>query len=162
MLTARHIGTQVILTIQGKGTFLPKDESKNQPFDKYIYNLKANSQYAMSLQANKLLLTNAVKAESIGDVETATKLFNEYLNAIQVSFNVIADRAHRFQDGEMCTAVVGEVDTKAGHKALTVENVRYKAPVAVEKSKLDVTSLMLDDEAPVAAESITVVPETVA
>lgn len=156
MLAAKHIGQQVVLSIQGKGTFVPKDEAKNQPFDKYIYNLKANSQYAMSLPANKALLTSAVKAESIGNVDEATKLFNQYLNSIQVSFNVIADRAYRFQDGDMVTAVVGEVTTKAGHKALTVDTVRYKAPAAVEKTKFDVTALMLDEEA------LTPTPEIVA
>lgn len=147
-LTPQHVGQQVLLQIVGNGNFLSAAEQETQNpgqkayFDKYIYNFKANSLEAIQRPESKKLLKEAFVAESEGNTEEAHKLFNEWLNAIQVSFNVIADRGHRFQDGDMATCVVEESDTKTGHKAIVVNNVRYKAPAAVAAVKFDLTSLM--------------------
>jgi hypothetical protein len=151
-LTPAHIGSQVLLFIQGSGTFqsATEQEAKTpgqaQYFDKYIYNLKANSQEAMSRKENRIILSEAIKAESAGDVAKASELFNQYLNAVQVSFNVIADRGHRFENGDQVSAIVEETDTKAGYKAIVVNNVRYKKPTAVEKMKFDLTDLIAEEE----------------
>lgn len=153
-ISRTHVGSQVSLQVQGAGTFQSASEQEERTpgqkayFDKYIHNLKANSTEAMSRKENKALLNSAMKAEAEGNVEEADKLFNQYLNAIQVSFNVIAQEGRRkFEDGDMVTAIIAEVETKAGHKALTVENVRYKAPVVIEKQKFSITDL-LGEEAP--------------
>jgi hypothetical protein len=152
-LTRAHVGQQVLLVIQGNGTFLSAAEQKAQnpdmteAFDKYIYNTKANSQEAMARPENRKLLTEAVKAESAGDTTKASELYNQFLNAVQVSFNVIADRGRKFENGDAITAFVAEADTKSGHKAIVINDVRYKAPTAVEKVKFDISDL-LAEEAP--------------
>lgn len=153
-ISRTHVGSQVSLQVQGSGTFLSASEQESKTpgqkayFDKYIHNLKANSTEAMSRKENRALLNSAMQAEAEGNVEEADNLFNQYLNAIQVSFNMIAqDGRRKFEDGDMVTAIIAEVDTKAGHKALAVENVRYKAPVVIEKQKFSITDL-LGEEAP--------------
>lgn len=143
------LGQQVVLTIQGAGTFQSATEQEartpgqKQYFDKYIHNLKANSAEAMSRPETKAILAEAMKAEAAGDVEKADELFRQYLNTVQVSFNVIAATGRRkFEDGDMVTAVIEEAETKDGHKALVVNDVRYKAPVSVDKVKFDITDLL--------------------
>ena len=148
-LTRAHIGQQVMLTIQGAGTFQSASEQEartpgqKQYFDKYIHNLKANSGEAMSRPTTKSILAEAMKAEAAGDVEKADELFRQYLNTVQVSFNVIAATGRRkFEDGDMVTAVIEEAETKDGNKAIVVNNVRYKAPATVDKVKFSLTDLL--------------------
>lgn len=163
-ITRADVGHQVMAVIQGSGTYLIAEEQREndlkagkqpakQYFDKYIYNLKANSAEAISRKETKALFTAAVKAESAGDVEEANKLFNQWLNAVQVSFNVIADRARKLESGDAVTCFVGEADTASGHKALVVNDVRYKAPAELQKVVFDLTDLMAE-EAPATGEEI--------
>lgn len=156
-LSRTHVGQQVLLTVQGAGTFQTaaqqeaKTPGQKAYFDKYIHNLKANSTEAMSRQENKAILAAAMKAEAAGNVEEAGDLFNEYLNNVQVSFNAIARAGVRkFEDGDMCTALVEEADTKSGNKAIVVNQVKYKAPTTVERVKFSITDL-LGEEAPTPA-----------
>lgn len=146
------VGQQIVAQVQGNATFVSAlDQQVKNPgqaayFDKNIYNLKANSKEAMGRAENKQLLKEGMVAESTGNVELATEKFNAYLNAIQVSFNQIAQPGRRvLQDGDMVTCVVGESDTKAGHKAITVDNIRYKAPVSIDKVKFSLLDLLGED-----------------
>jgi hypothetical protein len=148
-ITSKYVGEQVKLQIQGNGTFQSaKEQEERTPnqkayFDKYIHNLKANSAEAMSRKENRELLEAALKAESTGDMATASELYNKYLNAIQLSFNVIAQAGKRkFADGDMVVCKIGTADTLAGHRAFTVSDVRYVAPVEVEQVKFDITALI--------------------
>lgn len=153
-LTQAHIGKQVILLVQGAGTFqtaaqqaeLDKAAGKapaKQYFDKYIHNLKANSSEAMTRKENRQLLADAVTAEMAGDAEKASELYNQYLNAIQVSFNLIAQPGRRkLESGDAVTAFIETSETKAGNRAIVVNNVAYKAPEMVEKVKFDITDLI--------------------
>jgi len=150
-----HINCQVQLQVQGNGTYQSAAEQavrtpgRSQYFDQYIYNLKANSTEAMGRKENKELLKKAMEAEAAGNTDEAGKLFNDYLNAVQVSFSLITrPGVRKLEDGDMVTCVVEEVDTKAGHKALAVNNIRYKAPVAVEKMKFNITDLLGEVAAP--------------
>ena len=159
-ISRTHVGQQVMLSIQGAGTFQSAQQQEAKTpgqkayFDKYIYNLKANSTEAMSRPENKAILKEGMVAEANGDTATADAKFNEYLNTIQVSFNAIArEGVRKFEDGDMVTAVVEEADTKTGHKAIVVNNVRYKAPAQVEKVKFSLTDL-LGEEAPVATPAV--------
>ena len=145
-LGTAQVGTQVLLTVQGKGTFLPKDEAKNRKFDSYLHNVSANDGLALARRENKLLFTQAMKAETAGNAVEADKLFNKWLNAVQISFDQIVDRGHRFSSGEKITATVAEWTAKAGHQCIVIREVRYKAPVAVEAIKHDMSSFLLDDE----------------
>src|SRR5882762_5833458 len=71
-----HVGQQIILSVQGNGQFLakgfaytgPKGATENQ-FDRWIYNLQANSALSMQRAENKAILIEAMKAESAGDME---------------------------------------------------------------------------------------------
>lgn len=149
LLSLTYIGQQVLLMVQGNGTFMAADPEKGQMFDKFIYNVRANSQLSIARKANKDILAEAVKAESTGDVDEAAKLFNEYLNNVQVSFNVIADSGRRFASGDAITGIVAEVITKAGDKQIVLNDVRYKAPTTVADTAkvLDITALLDNSEA---------------
>jgi hypothetical protein len=164
-LSRTHVGQQVLLTVQGAGTFQSatqqeaKTPGQKAYFDKYIHNLKANSTEAMSRPENKAIFAAAMKAEAAGNVDEASELFNEYLNNVQVSFNAIArPGVRKFEDGDMCTALVEEADTKSGNRAIVVNQVKYKAPTTVEKVKFSITDL-LGEEAPVAVDNAAVVTE---
>lgn len=148
-----NVGQQVLLAVQGNGTFLPKGHKytvngtdRENQFDRTIYNLRANSQLSMLRDENKQLLSDAIKAESAGNTEEAHKLFNDYLNAIQVSFSVIEPSSRKFASGDMVTAVVGEAISEAGSKQLVVNDVRYKAPVTLTKTTFDITDLINSEE----------------
>lgn len=162
-LTVAQAGQQVLLSVQGKGTFMPAADSKvEKQFDEYLYNTRANDSLAISRKENKALFTSAMKAETAGNVEEADKLFNKWLNAVQVTFNQGVERGHRFSDGDAITAVVAEYTSKAGNRSLVLKNVRYKAPVAVEAIKHDLSALMLDDESEEAQEAPIAQPTAVA
>lgn len=147
-----HIGLQVLLAVQGTGTFLPKGhkytvngKERENEFDRTIYNLRANSQISMQRDENRKLVADAMKAESAGDVDKATELYNQYLNNVQVSFSVVerGGTSRQFASGDMVTAVVAEstnVDT--GSTQLVVNDVRYKAPATIESAKFDITELV--------------------
>lgn len=153
-LKTSHVGLQVILAIQGIGTFLPKGHKyaangvdRENQFDRTIYNLKANSQLSMMRDENKQLLSAAMKADSAGNVEDSTKLFNEYLNNVQVSFSVIEPSQRKFASGDMVTAIVAEAIAQGTEaKQLVVNDVRYKAPTSVEATKFDITDLIASEE----------------
>lgn len=154
-LKTTHIGAQVVLTVQGTGQFLPKGYQYAGPtgarenmFDRTIYNLQANSQLSMLRPETKKILNEAIKAESAGDMETATDLFNEYLNAIQVSFSVIEPSNRKFNSGDMVTAVVADVLAASGERQLVVNDVRYKAPLNVEATAFELSDLLFEEEVP--------------
>lgn len=146
-------GTKAVLTVQGNGTFLPKGhkysvgtDARENMFDRTIYNLKANSQLSMLRDENKKLLASAMQAETAGNVEEASKLFNEYLNAIQVSFSVIEPSTRKYQSGDDVKAKVAIADTKENGKQLVVNEVTYMAPVTLAKTKFDITDLIGSEE----------------
>ena len=152
-LTPAHVGQQVLLTIQGNGTYQTaeqqqaRDVAAGKPaaanyFPKWIHNVKANSSEAISRAENKALFTEAMKAESVGNMDEASKLFNEWLNNTQVSFNSIDNGRRKLQNGDAITAFVETAETKLGHMAITLNQVQYKAPEAVAAVKFDISDLM--------------------
>lgn len=153
-----HIGQQVVLAVQGNGQFLPKGYQYPDPsgtgmsenlFDRWIYNLRANSSLLMALPANRQLLAEAIKAESAGDMETATDLFNEYLNAVQFSFSVIdnpgSTRA-KFTSGDQVKATVVEVTTARGERRIVVNDVTLKPAVVLTAATFSLSDLIGVDE----------------
>lgn len=145
-------GTQTILSVQGTGQYLPKGFQYQGPggatenqFDRWIYNLAANSSLSMQRPENKAILAEALKAESLGDMETATDLFNEFLNAIQISFSVIVNpggNPRRFESGDRVKAVVAKVTNAAGVDQIVVNDVRYHAPTAIVATKFELSDLL--------------------
>lgn len=152
-LKTDHAGQQVLLAVQGNGTFLPKGhkysvgtEGRENMFDRTIYNVRANSQLSMLREENKQLLSDALKAESAGDTEKAQELFNQYLNAVQISFSVIEPSSRKFASGDACTAMVAVTDTKENGQQIVINDVRYKAPTTVAKTTFDITDLISSEE----------------
>lgn len=153
-LKLAHVGEQKILSVQGTPQFLakgfaytgPKGATENQ-FDRYIVNVAANSAMSMQRAENKQILMEAMKAESAGDMETATDLYNDFLNAIQMSFSVIVNPgrdARKFESGDLVKATIDLVDTASGTKQIVLQSVRYMAPTVVEATKFTVTDLLGD------------------
>lgn len=166
-----NVGQQVMLAIQGNGTYQTADQQrqsdaeKGRPaakeyFDKYIYNTKAFSLDAVMDIENKKLFAAAVKAESAGNVEEATKLFNQYLNNVQVSFNLIDNSTRaKLNDGDAITAYVELVKNRDDKEVVALRDVKYKAPTQLDSVKFDITDLIMDDAAPEAiAPASTVTP----
>lgn len=153
-VTTNHVGQQVVLAVQGNGQFLAKGFQYPSPdgkgmtenqFDRTIYNLQANSQLSMQRAESKAILTEALKAENAGDSATAHDLFNDYLNAVQVSFSVIENAgstSRKFASGDQVTAVVDQTVGRSGLPQLVVNDVRYKAPVTIAAKAFDVSDLI--------------------
>lgn len=139
-------GDTVRFHIVGNGNLIPvitKDGAQvmsnsdgNTPLYKTIYNVKANSQIAMQNPRNRMILTEAMKAETAGEVELAHTKFNEYLNRIQVSFSVIQNPGRPTVEFFNKQLVEGELEiiTTENGQLITVTNVR-----AVAVAKLSAT-----------------------
>lgn len=144
-----HAGMQVLLAVQGNGQFLPKGhkysvggEERENEFDRTIYNAKANSAMSMTRADLRTLLADAFKAESAGDTDKASELFNAYLNGVQMSFSVIEPSTRKFASGDAITAMIAVVETKAGEQQIVLNDVRYKAPTTVEDTKFEISDLI--------------------
>lgn len=134
------VGATKRFHIRGNGNIIavmtkdmkPVIGSDGQSLNKVIYNIKANSHVAMLNTRNRAILTEAMKAETAGDVELAHEKFNDYLNKIQVSFSVILNPGRRnvsFYDGQLVEGEIELVTTDNG-QLLTITNPRA---VAIEK-----------------------------
>lgn len=146
-VTPADAGSDLKLTVQGSGQFLAKGhkyqvagEDRENMFDRTIYNLRASS--ALLMAFHKPLFTAAMKAEGAGEMDKAHDLFNEYLNAIQLSFSVIEPSSRRFHNGDSVKATVQLVVSLAGNQSVQVDNVSYIAPVVKAATKFDVTDLI--------------------
>lgn len=156
-LTPALVGEHITLAIQGNGQFLSKGHrylvggaERENAFDRTIYNLQASS--SLLMLANKPLFTQALKAESAGDVDKASDLFYEYLNATQLSFSIISNgRNQPMSAGDHITCDVSLVTSTSGVSSLQVNNPRYKAPIVVAPTKFDVSDLIELEPAPAQA-----------
>src|SRR5688572_7875221 len=92
-------GKKILFTIQGNGTkldvtnkagdYVASAADPDLVLQKRIFNVKANSALAMGLKINRDLLIAGVAAERDGDMEAAHEHFSNYLNAVQISFNIL-------------------------------------------------------------------------
>lgn len=148
VLRVSDIGQTMRFHIQGNGNVVPamkwiknadgsrteKQEqalsaSDGSPLYKRIYNVRANSQLAMQNPRNQAILAEAIALESAGDAEAASAKYNEYLNKVQVSFNVIINNNGRdktFYDGQLAEGEVTLLTTANG-QTVVLENVRVVA-----------------------------------
>lgn len=129
---------------------MPVMGSNGQPLYKTIYNVAANSQVAMTNERNRKLLSDAVQAESAGEMVQATELFNKYLNAIQVSFNVLLTGANpvKFGKNDQIKATVQLITTENG-QLITLDKVSMvEARELADTQKFTINELLgIADEA---------------
>lgn len=169
IVRATQDGDTVRFHIQGNGNLIPVTTREgaqvmaagtdNIPLTKTIYGVKANSHIAMLNPNNQKLLREAMQAETAGEMDDASKLFNQYLNKIQVSFSVIHNpgrRAVQFYDRQLVEGEVRVITTENG-SLITMENAR---PVAVAKlaqtRNFELADLMgLSEEGPKAEDVFT-------
>ena len=160
-LTQAQLGDTVRFHIQGNGFTLPVtdktgaqvlDRATNQPLFKTIYGVKANSHVAMMNPLNREILTNAMKAESLGNMNEAHTLFNQYLNKIQVSFSVVLNHNKvnpTFYDKQLVEGECQLITTENG-SLITMQNVRAAAVAKLSKTpEFSLADLMdISDEGP--------------
>lgn len=121
------------------------------PLYKTIYNVAANSHVAMINPQNRAILAEAIKFEGQGEEDKATELFNQYLNKIQVSFNVLltSPNVEKYTKNEQIQGVVTVITTENG-QLITLDKV--KAVVAKEladSQKFSINDLLgISDETP--------------
>lgn len=145
---AAHVGQQTTAMVTSASFQTAEQQEESNPgqakyFDKYIVNLKASSQEAVARKENRLLFREGLRLEAEGKTAEADEVFNKWLNATQLSFNVIANSdRHVFAKGDIVKFTIGTAETKAGHKALIVESPAYQAPVVIERKKFDITDLI--------------------
>lgn len=154
LIEPTDVGSQLILTIQGDGQLLAKGfeytsragKTENM-FDRRIYNVQASSAISMSRKENRVLLAEALKAESVGNMELATEKYNAYLNAVQLSFSVIINPGvteRKYANGDQIKATIALVATKAFENQLVLENVSLKPAVVKAKTKYAISDLLGD------------------
>lgn len=128
------VGKRVKFLLQGNGnTIEVKDKDgelvmssipgyEGTVLQKRIYNLRANSAVAMHNQRTRQYLIDALAAEKAGEGAKAHELFNEYLNATQMSFGILlpATIVEKLASGVEIAATVTRVDTDNG-SLLTID-----------------------------------------
>lgn len=126
------IGKRTVLTVQGNGNvidvrnkageFISSVVDPNLVFQKKIFNCKAVSGIAMANPRNQQLLRDAIAAERSGDAEKASGLFNDFLNAVQLSFSIPlpSAKADKISDGVEIAGLIEKVTTENG-SLLTVD-----------------------------------------
>lgn len=151
------VGHKRIYSIQGNGTYVSAaeqakrdQEAGKEPakayFDRYIYNLKANSVEAVSRPATQSLFKQAIILEMKGEKEAADDLYNQFLNACQVSFNMIDNgRQRKFQNGDDVKVMVGTAETKAGLNAIVVSEPTVVEAAFGTSMNFDITDFVDED-----------------
>ena len=154
-------GRLVVFTVRGKGTVLPVKtkagddvpaaDGSGEQLMKRIFNVVANSQLAINNKRNQDLLRAGYAAEQAGDTAKAEELYNEYLNAIQVSFNVLSTSSafNKITDGDQIKASVAKVTTENGSLlTLDAKSIAVVAPEMAGATKVDLLALMAVPSAP--------------
>lgn len=156
---AAHVGKKVVFTIQGDGNVIDVLNKAGETvtstiagyegtvLQKRIFNLKANSQLAMTNARTRQFMIDGLAAEKAGKAAQASELFNQYLNACQLSFGVLLPSAivDQLSNGVDIAAKVIQVDTENG-SLLTIDpsTISVKAPEYLESG----TSFNIDDFLP--------------
>lgn len=162
LLRLHQVGQTVRFHVAGRGNMIPvtrKDGSQvfdaatgTIPLMKSIYNTSANSELALKNKRNLDILKGAEEAERDGDFDAASAAYNDFLNKIQVSFNVMHNPGRtpvQFYDKQLVEGEVELITTENG-QMLTVTNVRAVAVEKLDKMPAITLSSLLDlgNEAP--------------
>lgn len=121
------------------------------PLYKTIYNVAANSHVAMVNPQNRAILTEAMKAETAGEMVKATELYNQYLNKIQVSFNMLitSPNVEKFTRNDQIQGIVTVITTENG-QLITLDKVKsVTARELGDSQKFSLNELLgISDETP--------------
>lgn len=154
LVPASKVGRTVTLTVQGNGNIVDVKNKEGQEvesyigggaiFQKKIFNCKANSEVAMQAAPNRELLKSALAEDKAGNADKAAELFGQYLNKVQLSFNIplpspIADK---IGDRDEISAKVTMITTDNG-SILTLDPKSIKV---LEPEVLGNTKFSLPDE----------------
>lgn len=164
----------VKLHIQSGGNMLqvtdksgqPVLSSNGQPLMKVIYNVSANSHVAMLNPRNQEILKSALEAEKQGDEDAAHAAYNDYLNKIQVSFNILINPGSsipKFAKNDLIKGTVQVVTTDNG-QLITLEKVSaVEALDVMDTPKFTLNQLLgVSDEGPAPEEIFTPTTEATA
>jgi hypothetical protein len=153
------VGKKVVLTIRGNGTTVDvKDKEGNYVqsvvqagtvFQKVIFNTESNSGIAMASARNKQILQEALAAERLGNADEASDLFQDFLNAVQLSFSVptTSSLIGKLSDRIDISARVIKVTTENG-SLLTIDptSIAIKEPETLAPVDFDLSNYMGGDE----------------
>lgn len=157
-LPVSMVGKKVVMTIQGDGNVIDVKNAKGElvlstlpgqegiVLQKKIFNVKTNSQLALSNPRNRQYLIDAAKAEKAGDVDAANELYNQFLNSCQVSFGIILPSAiaDKLANGVDISATVQKIDTENG-SLLTIDTstISIKEPEVLDNgTSFDVSAFL--------------------
>lgn len=154
-------GNGNVIDVKDKaGNFVQSVVNPELVLQKKIFNVRANSQLAMSNKRNVELLINGIKAEKaagkvkgfIGEAEgewTASEYFNAYLNSVQMSVGMLlggsSSKVDQLADGVRISGTLELITTENGSVMTIAQNsVSILAPEKAAK-----TTFNLDDFLPV-------------
>lgn len=139
--TAKGKPTQLSVTDKD-GNYVPSAANPDEVLQKWIINVNANSQLAMQNPRTKQLLSDAIAKEKAG--ENADEEYQAFLNATQVSFNVLNEGvASQLTNNCEFSAKVVKITTENGSLlTLDATTVRILAPGELAQTKFDIEELL--------------------
>ena len=146
-ITRSSVGMRAVFTVSGPGNDIDVTdgmgnlvESKAEPgkvLRKRIYNVTAISEVAYNNPVVQQVFLDGLAAETAGDVEKASELFNSWLNKVSVSFNILHPIRAEFQ-------ALGKGDQVRGTvKMLTPEGENTKGELITLEDVTPVAVVML-------------------
>lgn len=152
-LKATDAGENIVLTIKGDGNVIDvtnKDGDlvtstiagfEGTVLQKKIFNTNFASQIAMNNPRARQFMIDGLKAEKAGDLQKAHELYNNYLNATQVSFGLLlpSATADLLRKGSRIAAEVIVVTTENG-SLLTID----PSTIMIEEAKKVTDSVNFD------------------
>lgn len=149
------VGKRVKMQIQGDGTIIDVKRTdgtlvtstvpgyEGTVLQKKVFNVRANSAVAMSNERTRQFLIEGLAAEKAGETEKASELFNQYLNATQISFGVLLPSAmvNRLYNNQEISGRIELVTTDNG-SLLTIDPSTISV---VEAETFGTTVFNLDD-----------------
>jgi hypothetical protein len=164
LIPQEAVGKRVKLAIQGNGNTIDVKDKEGKMvasivdpslvLQKTIFNTKANSGLAVSNERNRQILKDAVAAEKAKDFEKAHDLYNQYLNATQLSFGILLPSSiiAKLASGVEIAATVEQVTTDNG-SLLTIDpsTISIVEPEVYGKTTFDMEAFMDEAEEEVVA-----------
>lgn len=148
-------GKKIHLTIEGNGVVIDVKNSKGelvpsvvgdgQPFQKKIFNTRANSGIAMANPRNLELQRAGRKAELAGNADEAHKQYQAFLRAVQLDFSVPTTSGilDKLTNGTDISAKLVTVRTENG-SLLTIDPSSISV---LEPAELTAATFTFEDEA---------------
>lgn len=161
MASSALVGRKIVVTIQGDGNVVDAQDASGNPvpsvnggiLQKRVFNTRANSEVAVRNQRNRDILAQIKIANKSGDENKVDELVNEYLNKVQLSFNVLSGSAFFeegvLQNGAEISATLQEITTpKGSFMTLDPSSISVLKPATLGESKFSFDMDLEDDGAP--------------